>query len=481
MTKAGARTGRPLDAKDFTCIAKGGFGEPENNRAHSMAWFQDRLYVGITRHREQKPDFRAPPSRSIRPGVGHHRQYEGQYGQIWRYDPRIQRWQKIFVSPMVRTSEGREVPREVGYRRMVVFQGPSDPAPTLYVSTLSPLGSLILRSEDGENFVPVSEAGLGNLKVWSFRALACCDGRLYASPTGTVGTELIERNRAETPIVFENVDPAAAVWRPVSEVGFGEPTNSSVYEMASLKGVLYAGTFNPYMGFQVWKVCAEGYPYRWKKVITAGAFRGNGNQSVASMCVFGDALYIGSGIQGLGVDKAHNAGPAAAELFRIYPDDNWQLIVGEPRRTFEGKKFPLSGLGPGFDNSRNSVIWQLAEHDGWLYAGTHDWCSLLAFLRPLRPRGRLRLWGALLDELLAKEGGFDLWRSRDGTHWQLVTRVGFGNPGNYGLRTMVSTPVGLFIGTAMVPQMIAGGGLARDLQSIDSQGGCEIWLGRSGT
>jgi hypothetical protein len=365
---------------------------------------------------------------------------------------------------------------------MTVFQTSSDHAPSLYVSTISPLGGLILRSEDGEQYFVVKGYGMEHLTPWSFRSLVGVNGTLYTSPTGNSGMELIERNRAETPVIFENAHPATEPWQPVCEVGFGEVTNQSIYEMVPWNGYLYAGTFNPYMGFQLWKARINGPPYQWKKVITAGAFRGNGSQTVASMCVFNEALYIGTGIQGLGVDRAYNAGPAAAELLRIYPDDTWELIVGEPRFTFEGKKVPLSGLGPGFDNRYNSVIWQLAAHDGWLYAGTHDWCSLLGVLTPFRTNGRGRLMGRILEQVIAREGGFDLWRSRDGTAWEPITRVGFGNPENYGLRTMLSTPMGLFIGTAMAPSRRIGaawGSSGKD-QAADLYGGCEIWLGKLG-
>jgi hypothetical protein len=176
------------------------------------------------------------------------------------------------------------------------------------------------------------------------------------------------------------------------------------------------------------------------------------------MYVFNDALYVGTGIQGMGYDRTYDAGPAAAELIRIYPDDSWELIVGDPRRTFEGMKIPLSGWGPGFNNEYNSLIWRMTEHDGWLYAGTEDLCSLLLLGR-FRTTRRSRIWGKAVNELIEEEGGFDLWRSQDGALWEPVTRVGFGNPLNHGLRTFASTPLGLFVGTT-------------GLQ------GCEIWLGK---
>lgn len=439
-----------------------------------MAWFRGRLYVGTTRHvlRERKKDGKLNPEtfhrRAVQPSLD-------QRAQIWRYDPQTNRWEKIFISPVIGLPDGTEVPRDIGYRAMTVFQGLSDPAPALYVSTISTFGGLILRSEDGEHFDPVSKPGLGNPNNRSFRTLVPFHERLYTSPTGRTGAELIERNLTETPIVYENSDPRDAPWRAVSEIGFGDPTNTCIFEMVSLNDCLFAGTFNPYRGFQVWKTHAQGFPHRWNKVVIDGGFRGNANESVASMVAFRNALYIGTGIQGLGYDKAYNAGSAAAELIRIYPNDSWELIIGEPRRTFEGIKYPVSGLGPGFDNKYNSVVWRMVEHDGWLYAGTNDWSLFLSFLKPYCTTPRARPWGEAIDNLIQEEGGFDLWKSRDGTRWELVTCVGFGNPHNYGLRTMVSTPVGLFVGTVGMPRPI----VAEDEEKpAHFEGGCEVWLGR---
>ena len=53
-----------------------------------------------------------------------------------------------------------------------------------------------------------------------------------------------------------------------------------------------------------------------------------------------------------------------------------------------------------------------------------------------------------VEEFIAYQGGFDLWRTCDGENWLPVTRNGFNNPYNYGCRNIVSTPYGLFIGTA---------------------------------
>jgi hypothetical protein len=459
-------TGHPLNAEDFVCIASMGFGDPENNRAQSIAWFQGRLYVGITRQNlKNKAGLGA--TRFGGSGVSHPSRYVDQRGQIWRYDPRADRWQRVFVSPLIALPDGSQVSREIGYRKMIVFQGTSEAAPALYVTTISILGSLLLRSHDGEHFVPVSQPSLEKSNTWSFRALVQFHGRLFTSPAGRMRGDFIERNASDTPVIFENADPLAAPWLSVNEVGFGDPTNSTIYEMASLNGLLYAGTFNPYKGFQIWKTHAKGDPYHWMQAMTDGAFRGSANEAVASMCILGDALYIGTGKQGLRFDKTRHRGSDAAELIRLYPDDSWELIIGEPRHTFEGTKVPLSGLGPGFNNPYNAVIWEMAKHDSWLYAGTENTSSFLGFLNRFRLAGRATLQARLIDNYVEQKGGFDLWRSRDGIAWDLVTSSGFGNPNNFGIESMLSTPAGLFIGTV---------GMTREMGG--RPGGCEIWLGR---
>ncbi len=115
-----------------------------------------------------------------------------------------------------------------------------------------------------------------------------------------------------------------------------------------------------------------------------------------------------------------------------------------------GFKQPLSQFGPGFDNFFSGYLWNSVSDDGWLYIGTYDWSVFLTYLPVDRwPRRMAQLTRYLpLPELPRKLGGFDLWRSRDGLTWEAVTRDGFGNPFNYGARRMVSTPRGLFVGTA---------------------------------
>jgi hypothetical protein len=90
----------------------------------------------------------------------------------------------------------------------------------------------------------------------------------------------------------------------VSEPGFGDPSNTVIGEFAVFAGRLYAGTLNPRSGLQLWKTDAHGRPpYQWNKILSLGAWRGNLNEGVLTLCPFGSSLYIGTHISMGGVDR----------------------------------------------------------------------------------------------------------------------------------------------------------------------------------
>jgi hypothetical protein len=222
-------------------------------------------------------------------------------------------------------------------------------------------------------------------------------------------------------------------------------------------------------------------PLGWSRVLVDGAYRGNHNEVALSLCPFRGALYVGTGIQHGGLDRAHGVGPAAAELLRVLPDGSFDIVVGEERRTPLGRKSPLSGMAAGFDNLFNAYVWRMTVHDGWLYAATYNWSVLLPYLpldrAPPKLRARLR---DLTSRTAGSDGGFELWRSPDGIRWAPVTRNGFGNPYNFGARSLASTPDGLFVGTAnpFGPAVAVQRPRGWSYQP-NPRGGFELWLGRS--
>ncbi|MEM9761410.1 MAG: hypothetical protein AAF968_02665 [Pseudomonadota bacterium] len=394
----------------------------------------------------------------------------------------------VFRAPMVEGTDGRPAPREIGYRSMAVFQGTGDAEPALYVSAWAPgraQGGLILRSTDGTSFEPVTPYGIIDPPFSTTRSLTPFKGRMHFAPTAKRGTDGGQQNSVGQASIYASDTPEAGDWQPVNEPSFGDAGNLGVFSLAVANGQLYAGTLN-LEGLQIWATDgtpapdAKGdYPYRWRKVAERGAGRGPLNQAVASMTEFRGALYVGTGIQGGGLDRVNGIGPAAAEVLRVNPDDSVDVIVGD--RDDTGRK-PLSGLKAGFGHFFNGYMWSLGVHDGWLYCGTYDWAVTLRWAKfegaPRMVRSLLETVGP--EAIVDAEGGADLWRTADGENWIQVTRRGLGNPYNWGIRNLVSTPAGLCVGTANVfgPRVAVREGEGWGYAD-NPVGGLEIWLGDS--
>ena len=474
-------------ARNFRKISPNGFGDLHNAYPHSMTWFHDHLFVGTTRD-----------NLAMR-GVGQDPQWIGEAwpvklpeniwdldlrAQIWRYNPITFEWAKTYTSPMIKGMDGFDVPQSAGFRVITPFQGISDSDYALYVPTWAthqrPMTE-ILRSEDGINFGVVSEPGLGlpDPKPRVLRGLIPFKDRLFTSPA--MGQTRRQPNTAGIMLVLVSDDPARGKWELACEPQFGDPNNLSVFHMAAFNDYLYAGTMNIIEGYQVWKTDAEGDPpFKWKKVVSNGAFRGNLNQVAMTLTAFGDYLYVGSAIQHGGYDVDNKIGPAPPEIIRIDSDDQWELVVGEPRITPEGLKIPLSGMGPGFENIFAGYIWSMCVHQGWLYVGNAVWSTFMKFSRRERwPEWRQKTFNRKnVDHILRKFGGCDIWRSRDGVRWIPVTYNGFNNCYNLGVRNMVSTPYGLFVGLAnsFGPEAAVRRTAGWNYE-LNPKSGLEIWLG----
>ncbi|TGD76089.1 hypothetical protein E4634_00625 [Mangrovimicrobium sediminis] len=455
---------------DFIKVGWDGMGNVRSQLAQSLAYFNGYVYLGVTHHAGHGPQDCA---------------------RILRLTPGTCDWEVMFTSPLVEADERAAaqdtmrkmmragnmdfqteemVPLYRGIRNLTVFQSPTDAYPALYAGTISNWGAHVLRSEDGVNFEVVSEAGMGNDSIMSFRSLVPFKGRMFAAPTGTATDKGFDRNLRSDPTVYVSSDPARGDWQAANEPGFGDERNIAITRLAVFNDHLYASVTNPYRGFELWKTTAEGEPpFQWSRVLECGAYRNNLNEMAPTMEAFGDALYVGSGIAGLGYDPEHDVGPAAAELIRVRADDSWDLIMGTHRATPDGYKKPISGEGPGFNEQYNSVIWSMAEHNGCFYVGTHQVETWVAAFRPGLSDGG---------------GGFHLWATEDGDNWEAVSLDGFGNRYMYGIRSFVSTPQGLYFGTAnnyMKMRRRRGGRFAEQAEVEEDPNlntGAEVWLGQ---
>lgn len=481
-----------LTFRNFRKIAPNGFGNPYNTYPHSMAWFRDHLYVGTSRaNLAYRGRWYSEDNSELLGKIWPVEIPKGLFdidlrAEIWRYYPPTGKWSKVFTSPIVRGVDNFDVPLSIGFRSIAVFKGACDSSETLYVPTWGSHQtpqSVMLRSTDGENFEIRTHRGLGfpdPYKPRAVRALISFKDKLFAAPA--IGGKRKEPNTSGFMIILVSSDPASGKWELACEPGFGNPNNHTVFQMSKFNGYLYAGTLNVNEGFQVWKTDAEGKPpYKWRKVLTRGAYRGKLNQIAMTFETFNGALYLGTAIQEGGYDPVNKVGPAAVEIIRMYPDDSWELVVGEPRLTAEGLKVPLSGLEPGFGNLFAGYLWSLRAHEGWLYAGTFDWALQLRYanigdILTNRMYGRISYKN--IESMIHRSGGCDLWRTRDGYRWYPVSQNGFNNYYNYGIRNMMSTSYGLFVGfTNPYSPNVAVKRVAGWTYEKNPKGGLEIWLG----
>jgi SAM-dependent methyltransferase len=475
----------PLSKGNFIPLARNGFGDPANAYAHSMAWFKGKLYAGIARYcyHANRP-YNLGESFEVFPVQLREFNWDLDWrAQIWRYDPLQLAWDNIHTSPMCKGSMGFDVPKQIGFRDMAVFQGKQDNAAALYTASWGShmgAGPFILRSTDGNIFEEAASNDRQYFGSQTLRSLEVFKDRLFTIPAGR-DSGVDGAHDFQAGVVLESCDPAHGGWKPVSEPFFGDPENVMLFDMTSFNGFLYVGTMNPYTGFQIWKTDGEGpTPYRWHKVLSNGAYRGKLNEGVCSFCAFGDYLYVGSGIYAGGYDRIFDVGPGAPELIRLNKDDTWELITGEPRHTPDGLQVPISGFGPGFNNPFVGYFWRMCVHDGWLYLGTLVWSPWIPFSQKNLWPDHLKKMAEPIpfDRFLSDFGGFDLWRSRNGHKWYPITRNGFGNPFNCGVRSMVSTPHGLAVscvnlfGPEVATKRAAGWRYEKN-----PRGGVEIWLG----
>jgi len=477
------RVGPPpgLHQRDFRLIARRGFGDGINAYAHSMAWFSGSLYVATTRGNFPLMKKRLPIGMDVWPVECPQDPFVLDLrAEIWRYTVADDSWKRVHKAPVIKGSHGKRIPREFGYRGMAVYQPRPEVAPVLFVSTWSPAkgpGPLLLCTEDGRTFESTSEPGLIGLPVTTIRTMVSFKGRLYTTPAGSRGSN---PNVSSHSVVYESRDPRAGQWEPVSDFGFGDAGNLTIFEMAGMDDHLYVGTFN-LQGFQIWRSTMEGpRPYRWEKVIEHGAWRGPLNQCVLSMYAFKGALYVGGGIQGGGIDRQNKIGPAPPEMIRIHGNGEWDLLIGDDRETPDGHKRSLSGYLPGFDNFFNGYFWRMCEHQGWLYMGTFEWSALLGYAnRSSWPETFTNIINDVgAQTILDHHSGFDLYRSYDGENWVPVTTNGMSNPYNIGLRTLVSSPHGFFLGTAnpFGPKVMPVNG---QHYQPNPRGGCEVFFART--
>jgi hypothetical protein len=456
-------------------------GSVHNTWIWSAQWFNNKLYVGTGSEefclslltsdvRTGTNDY--PTAVTLDQCPSELTLAQSLAAQIWEYTPSTNTWRLAYQSPSTIpiTVSGTPVMTalDVGYRVMEVYTE-SDGTQALYVGTVTSGGAYepapfqpngwppprILRTTDGQTWTPIPQDSgtfLGNIgnyflnsstKVRSFRSIVPFQGQMFVTAASYEGSGVIlaSSNPSAGDNSFSQVGPNWSVL----------PT----WDLAVFNNYLYAATgFLPAenpgeTGYGIYKTAATGTPpYTFTPLITDG-----GNQTNSSLLspnglqlyTFRNELYMGTS--------------EPSELVKIRADDSWDLVVGEPRPIPAGASIgtsgangqitPLTGIGAGFGNWMNGHFWRLTSITGMqepdqatagqnMFLGTWDWGVAIQEYPTL----------ASLDNQYTHQYGTDVYRAEDGVHWSVVTQAGFGDPNNSGTRTLVATPVGVFLGTA---------------------------------
>ncbi len=423
-----------------TVAAPQGFGDRQNTKAWAMIWWKNNLYVGTDRamtcvndatavyqkvpgavYPDPDPDVSCTPSPNDLP----------LQAEIWRWTPpptcvpgaSSNCWVRVFQSPNdipIPNAPGKFVARDIGFRTITAFTE-ADGTEALYIGGLDSRTfhgknmppPRILRSTDGLNWNPIPQAAgtfFGNTTAVGFRSMTVYNGRLYVvASTGLSG---------EGP-VYVSSNPAGG------NNNFQKLTPSKmppIYELANYNGFLYLGSGGT-TPFAVWKTTGIK-PYTFTPVMTNGAYANPAPTTVVSVQIYNGMLYLGT------------SNPPS--VYRIHQDDSWDLVVGNPTTVpSTGQTItPLSGIGSGFNWPENQHIWRLGVYNNQLYVGTYD--------ESTQDRNEANHQ----DPAFQAQLGFDLYSTADGVNFQQLTITGYGDKFSYGVRQLVSTPYGLFLGSA---------------------------------
>jgi hypothetical protein len=460
-----------------TMISNGGFGDQHNTWAWSMAWFNNKLYVGTGREvycvTSATAEIKLGLPGLYPPAIGdctpdYH--YLPLQAEIWQYDPTTSIWTRVYQSPNSLTTtdnKGHTVAtaRDIGFRGLAVVTEPGG-VQALYAGgvtsaemfeSASAFGTWppprLLRSTDGVNWTPIPQDpgtfwgdialnGTPQYPNYSVRSAAQLNGILFVQVGDYPGVgRVISTVPGQSPAAGDNAFQWASP--PTAQL--------PVWILENFNNFVYAGTGNPpgagIAAYGVWKTDGTGTaPYTWTPIITQGGYaQGLIADYAMSLEIFSDPTYCpGIGCLYVGTDRPN-------EMVRIHPDttgvvpvdsvDSWDLVVGNPRTVPPGQPgagqlvAPTSGIGQYFNNGFTGHFWRMGVGGQGLYMGTWDWSSDNFNQPTFAP-----LW--------SQEFGTDLWRTPDGVHWQAVSKIGLGDGNNTGSRSFVATPYGLYMGTA---------------------------------
>ncbi len=448
----------------------------QNNYAWSMAEFGNHVYVGTARN----TFYMGFKSLGLEPPADYTPDNAVNNAEIWRHRKDDGRnWERVYTAPEDKTV--------LGFRVMVKYTDENG-VPALYAGchTINDTPYLAM-SINGTSWELIP-AGIPD--KFGTRSMTEHRRTLYISATDASN---IGEQRT---FLYSSKNPKKG-WQSIDFTGTG--IRGEITSMISYNGCLYIGT-SPSGGFEVWK-SHDPSGGDWELVVDKGA-GDELNEVPISMEVHSGNLYVGTAVWMAvkSVDPDKKFVPLKGfDLIRINDNDDWEVIVGKeplvPTVPTKGTR-NCGKYESGFGNIFNNYCWQLRSFDGSLFVSS--WDSSLAFYTIIRglltPKTPLTEENAknffsnwktalallsqtdILDNIknfnaslwlrtlvgsifeAPQDFGFDLFASSDGERFRPLSYNGFGNPNNYGLRTLLPSGNEMYAGTA------------------NPVSGCEVWV-----
>ena len=237
--------------------------------------------------------------------------------------------------------------------------------------------------------------------------------------------------------------PGVPGWLQSNINGFGSPRNLGILSLTPFDNQLYAGTFNPRGGAQLWRLDDAG----WTAVITDG-FGSGRNVGIDHLIEFKGKLFAGTWNYDYGQDRTYGG-----EVWRSIDGEHWASIKRQ-----------------GFGDPTNGEVFRFAVFSDTLYAGTRsyaddhgaeiwrsqagiagDWNRVVENGLGNSHSVAVRSFEVFSDTLFAGisnyTDGAEIWRSTDGLTWTSVMTGGFGSAERVSVAALASFENHLYAST----------------------------------
>lgn len=323
-TRHGCMIYRTADGHQWTCVSPGGLGRKNDFCAISLASHKGHLYAGTW---------------NVKDGAGLHRARIDTAGQF--------SWQVV-------TDDGFGDRRNHAVTSLCAFRG------RLYAGCYNQAsGPGVWRSDTGNpgTWRQVNINGFGDARNSDATRLLEHDGHLY------VTTEALRVPGLGCQIwrTDGGLEPPWDQWERVADNGFGNAENVNIRGVTVFKGRMYAATWNPKNGIEVWR----GRPGGWDRV-ARGGFGDAAHYMSTALVVLDDTLFLSS-IGGHGFE----GNPFVGDV-KVFKATGGLLM-----KTEDGRRWSRVD-GPGFLRPPMLGAASLATFKGRLFIGA------MALDRPLQ-------------------------------------------------------------------------------------------------